>query len=102
VVDAVNRLEARGGRFSLGAWTRNAELMAARAGLLLCGDLATAMAVVSTETRGIAGLTLEAKRRDLVAFCASDEHAALRARYAVTAPESVRPPGPPHSAAYPA
>ena len=33
---AVGELEARGGRFSLGAWTRNVELMAARAGLLLC------------------------------------------------------------------
>jgi tetratricopeptide (TPR) repeat protein len=102
VVHAVRRLEARGGRFSLGAWTRNAELMAARAGLLLCGDLATATAVVTTETRGIAGLTLEAKRRDLVAFCASEEHAALRARFAVTAPESLRPPQPPRSAAHPA
>ena len=102
VVDAVSRLEARGGRFSLGAFTRNAELMAARAGLLLCGDLVTATAVVTTETRGIAGLTIDAKRRDLVAFCASDEHAALRARFAVTAPESMRPPPPPRSAAHPA
>jgi hypothetical protein len=76
--------------------------MAARAGLLLCGDLATATAVVTTETRGIAGLTLEAKRRDLVAFCASDEHAELRARFAVTAPESLRPPAPPQSAVHPA
>jgi tetratricopeptide (TPR) repeat protein len=98
---AVHRLEARGGRFSLGAYTRNAELMAARAGLFLCGDLATATAVVTTESRGIAGLTLEAKRRDLVAWCASDEHAALRARCAVTAPESLRPPPPaPEAVAY--
>ena len=95
VFHAVNRLEARGGKFSLGAFTRNAEWMAARAGLLLCGDLATAMAVVTTETRDIAGLTPEAKRRDLVAFCASEEHAALRSRFAVTAPESLRPPPPP-------
>jgi tetratricopeptide (TPR) repeat protein len=94
VAYAVQRLEARGGRFSLGAFTRNAELMAARAGLFLCGDLATATAVVTTETRGIAGLTLEAKRRDLVAYCASDEHAALRARCAFIAPESARPPAP--------
>jgi hypothetical protein len=92
IARAVRRLEARGGGFSLGAYTRNAELTAGRAGLLLCGDLATAMAVVTTESRGIAGLTLEAKRRDLVSFCASEEHAALRARFAVAAPESVRPP----------
>jgi tetratricopeptide (TPR) repeat protein len=100
VSHAVERLQARGGRFSLGAYTRNAELMAARAGLLLCGDLATATAIVSTETRGIAGLSLDAKRRDLVAFCASDEHAAARARHVVTAPESLRPPPPAPAVAY--
>lgn len=96
---AVRELEARGGKFSLSAWTRNVELMAARAGLLLCGDLATAMAVVSNESREIAGLSLEAKRRDLVGFCVSEEHAALRARFALASPESVRPP-PPTSVAY--
>jgi tetratricopeptide (TPR) repeat protein len=92
IAHAVHRLEVRGGGFSLGAYTRNAELTAGRAGLLLCGDLATATAIVTTESRDIAGLGLEAKRRDLVAFCASEEHAALRARFAVTAPESLRPP----------
>lgn len=85
LTEAVRELEARGGRFSLGAWTRNVELIAARTGLLLCGDLATAMAIVTTESREISGLTLEAKRRDLIAFCASDEHADLRERCAVTA-----------------
>jgi tetratricopeptide (TPR) repeat protein len=98
--NAVERLQARGGRFSLGAYTRNAELMAARAGLLLCGDLATATAVVTTESRGIAGLSVDAKRRDLVAYCASDEHAAVRARHVVTAPESLRPPPPAPAVAY--
>jgi hypothetical protein len=100
VLGAVQRLQARGGSFSLGAFTRSAELMAARAGLFLCGDLATATAIVTTETRDIAGLSLEAKRRDLVAYCASEEHAGLRARYAVTAPESIRPPAVAPSVAY--
>ncbi len=88
---AVWELEARGGKFSLGAFTRNVELMAARVGLLLAGDLATATAIVSTETREIAGLPLEAKRRDLVGFCASDEHLALRERFAGVS-ASLRPP----------
>jgi len=100
VVDAVQRLQARGGRASLGKWTRSVELTAARAGLFLSGDLATATAILRTEVRGIAGLSADAKRRDLVAFCASDEHAALRARFVVTAPESVRPPPPPAPAAH--
>jgi hypothetical protein len=95
---AVWELEVRGGKFSLSAWTRNVELMGARAGMLLAGDLATATAIVSTESRAIAGLTLEAKQRDLVGFCVSEEHVALRARFAA-APESVRPP-PPATAAY--
>jgi hypothetical protein len=97
---AVWELEVRGGKFSLGAWTRNVELMAARAGLLLCGDLATAMAVVSNESRAIASLTPDAKRRDLLAFCASSEHAELRTRFAVAAPESMRPPPPAGQPAY--
>ena len=97
---AVWELEVRGGKFSVSAWVRNVELMASRAGLLLSGDLATAMAIVSNETRAIAALPLEAKRRDLIAFCVSDEHAALRARFAVAAPGSMRPPAPPAAAAY--
>jgi len=92
--EAVARLEARGGKFSLGAWTRNVELTGARAGLLLCGDLATATGIVSTEQRDIAGLSLDAKRRDLVAFCVSAEHMALRGRFAASAPDSLRPPAP--------
>jgi tetratricopeptide (TPR) repeat protein len=99
LTQAVRQLELRGGKFSMSAWTRNVELMAARAGLLLCGDLATAMAIVSNESREIAGLTLDAKRRDLVGFGSSEEHAALRARFASASPESVRPP-PPTSVAY--
>jgi hypothetical protein len=85
---AVHRLEARGGRFSLSAFARHAELIAARAGLFLCGDLATALGIVRTESRSIAGVTLEAKERDLISFCASAEHAALRERCAFTAPEA--------------
>jgi tetratricopeptide (TPR) repeat protein len=101
---AVWELEVRGGKFSLGAFTRNVELMGARAGLLLCGDLATATAIVSTEVRSIAGLSLEAKRRDLVAFNVSDEHVTLRERFAAGASgtaDSVRPPpGAPRDAVY--
>ena len=97
---AVWELEVRGGKFSVSAWVRNVELMSARAGLLLSGDLVTAIAIVSNETRAIAALPLEAKRRDLLAFCVSDEHAALRARFAVSAPGSVRPPAPAAAAGY--
>lgn len=96
---AVWELELRGGKFSLGAFTRHVELMAARAGLLLCGDLATATAIVLTEARSIAGLSLEAKRRDLVGFNVSEEHIDLRERFAHGPSDSVRPP-PPGAVAY--
>jgi hypothetical protein len=90
--DAVRLLESRGGKASIGAWTRGVELTATRAGLFLSGDLETSMSLVRGESRAIADLTLEEKRRDLVAFCSSEAHAELRRRYAVTAPESIKPP----------
>jgi tetratricopeptide (TPR) repeat protein len=100
IFNAVRLLESRGGKASVGAWTRGVELAAARAGLLLCGDLASAMSLVRGESRRIAGLMVEEKRHDLLAFCASEGHAALRTRFAVTAPESMRPPSPePYGAA---
>jgi tetratricopeptide (TPR) repeat protein len=92
VEDAVRRLDERGGRASVGAWIRSAELTAGRVGLLLCGDLSTAAALVRSEARGIGGLSAEARRGDLLSFCASRAHLSLRARFAMSAPESIRPP----------
>jgi len=92
IEDAVRRLDERGGRASVGAWIRSAELTAGRVGLLLCGDLATAGAFVRSEVRSAGGISAEARRGDLLAFCASRVHLALRTRFAATAPESVRPP----------
>jgi tetratricopeptide (TPR) repeat protein len=92
LAEAVARLDARGGRASLGTWIRSVELTAARVGLVLCGDLASAASIVKEETRTIGGVHAAAKHADLVSFCASRAHAALRARFATTAPESLRPP----------
>jgi tetratricopeptide (TPR) repeat protein len=89
---AVERLDARGGRAAIGAWMRSIELTAARVGLLLCGDLATSTAVLRSEPMSSDALPFEGRRADLVAFCASEAHATLRARFTTTAPESVRPP----------
>jgi hypothetical protein len=66
---AVRQLDRRGGKVAIGAWIRAAQLTAARAGLLLCGDLQTAMAFEASQGS------------DLVAFCASRAHASLRARF---------------------
>jgi hypothetical protein len=89
--EAVAQLDARGGKATIGAFIRSVELTAARVGLVLSGDLASAGAIVRNETRSIGGVATEVKRGDLVAFNASSAHATLRARFATTAPESLRP-----------
>lgn len=79
----VSKLDARGGRLDLLAWIRGVELTAARAGLLLAGDLRTAMRILKEEKRTIGELSLETKRGDLLAYCASDRYGELRERMGV-------------------
>ena len=81
--DAVARLDERGGKLDLLSFIRSVELTAQRAGLLLAGDLRTALRLVNEETRSIGELTIETKRGDLLAFCASDEYAIVRERMGV-------------------
>jgi tetratricopeptide (TPR) repeat protein len=83
VEDAVARLDARGGRLDLLAWIRHVELTAARAGLLLSGDLRVPMRLMKDESRAIGELAAETKRGDLLAFCASDAYGKLRERMGV-------------------
>ena len=92
---AVKALEERGGRVDLGAWVKSVELSAGRAGFLLCGDLEVALKWIKRESRAIAELTSEDRRRDLLAFSASAELAALREKLAVGATSSTHPPPPP-------
>jgi tetratricopeptide (TPR) repeat protein len=88
---AMRELSLRGGAAALGAWMCSAELTAARAGLLLAGDLATAVSLVRTEPGELSIVPAEGRRGDLVAFCASRAHAAIRQQVTITAPESLRP-----------
>jgi golgin subfamily B member 1 len=81
--EAVARLDRRGGKLDLLSWIRSVELTAARAGLLLAGDLRVAMRVSSSEKRAVGELSLEAKRGDLLAFTASDGYGKLRERMGV-------------------
>lgn len=81
--DAVTRLDARGGKIDLLTWIRHVELTAARAGLLLAGDLRVPMRIIADEKRAIADLTVDAKRSDLIAYCASEGYGALRERMGV-------------------
>jgi tetratricopeptide (TPR) repeat protein len=92
--DAVARLDARGGKLDLLAWIRHVELTAARAGLLLAGDLRVAMRILNDEgeTRTIGELPAEKKRGDLLAFCASDAYGVLRERMGVAIHPAALPP----------
>jgi golgin subfamily B member 1 len=79
----VARLDARGGKLDLLAWIRGVELTAQRAGLLLAGDLRTAMRILKDEPRAIGELGPEAKRGDLLAYAAAEAYAELRERMGI-------------------
>jgi tetratricopeptide (TPR) repeat protein len=91
---AVERLDVRGGKVDLAAWIRGVELTANRAGLLLAGDLGVAMRMMREEQRGIADLTFEDRRGDLLGFSASRAYASLRAQLGIAHRASLPPPPP--------
>jgi hypothetical protein len=72
-------------------WIRSAELTAARAGLLLCGELKTAVASVRSQPHPAGRPTAERITGDLVAFCASRPHAELRAQFIAPPGQSIPP-----------
>jgi golgin subfamily B member 1 len=92
LVAAVDQLDARGGKLDLAAWLVGVEQTANRAGLLLSGDLAMALAAIRGEERAIADLTFDDRRGDLLAFTASRALAALRVKLGIAAKESLPPP----------
>ena len=63
-----------GGRTNLQRWALSAERTAARAGLLLAGDLAAAEAVLRAES----GKDVDERMNDLLVYITSDRYAALR------------------------
>jgi len=79
--DAAARLGVRGDEGLLERWVRSAELTSARAGLLLCGELKTAIAGAQLRSSASGRPSAERVTSDLVAFCASRAHAALRAQF---------------------
>jgi tetratricopeptide (TPR) repeat protein len=89
---AVEKVESSGGKMELASWMRGVELTAARAGLLLCGDLATALSTMRTERRAVGDLGYDERRGDLLAFTASRALADARARLGLAAKGSVPPP----------
>jgi hypothetical protein len=94
ISDAVARLGPRAVGTGLEHWIRSAELTAARAGLFLCGELKIAVAGVRGEASAPGRPTAERVTSDLVAFCASPAHAALRAQFLRLSGQSLPPPPP--------
>ncbi len=94
ISDAARSLGARGGEVRLEHWIRSAELTAARVGLFLCGDLEVAIAGVRSQPAAHGRPPAERVTSDVVAFCASRAHAALRGQFLNLAPQSIPPPAP--------
>lgn len=67
------RFVEEGGRTNLQRWSAATEKTACRAGLLLCGDLATARALLEPEEGSLGELA-----KDLITFSVSDRYFALR------------------------
>jgi tetratricopeptide (TPR) repeat protein len=73
----VPSLAVEGQAIDVAAWAAGAQLTANRAGLLVCGDLSTAIAAVSADPGG-RGLTAEEAIQDLIRWSVSSGHLALR------------------------
>jgi hypothetical protein len=72
------RFVEEGGRTNLQRWSAAAEKTAARAGLVLCGDLGTALALLEREEGALGELG-----KDLLWFSASDRYGKLRRQLGV-------------------
>jgi tetratricopeptide (TPR) repeat protein len=68
-------------------WLAAIELSAARAALVLTGDLAAAVRRVSADRARPGGLAPTERVKDLLAFAVSEDHFAVRAALALDAPE---------------
>ncbi len=90
---AAKAIEAKGGKVDLAAYIRGVELTAHRAAFVLSADVHVAMQRIATEQRAIADVTADDRRRDLLAYLASEGLAQARARLisAVKATPSTRP-----------
>jgi hypothetical protein len=73
---AVQSFSDAGGRVNLHRWIESVETCAARAGLLLCGDLETATTILRADEHRL--IDAEKIIDDLLAFAVSDAHISLR------------------------
>ncbi len=75
---AVRKFDEAGGKVNLKRWIRGASMTAARAGLLVCGDLAAAVQVVRSARPRPGEPTAEEKMLELIMFSVGEEYGQLR------------------------
>jgi hypothetical protein len=68
---------------NLAEWLRGVDYTANRVGLLLCGDLITAVQAIRNDSRPISNLTNAERERDLIQFSISPEYFQARAALGV-------------------
>jgi tetratricopeptide (TPR) repeat protein len=85
IVEAVRKLrEERGPRADLGKWIAGSDLTAARAALVLTGELAAAFRVISSEGASLSQIPVRRRIADLVAFSVSEDYFACRRQLGLT------------------
>jgi len=75
---AVRKFEEAGGKVNLKRWIRGAAYTAGRAGLLVCGDLQSAVQIVRSTPQRPGEPSIEEKMLELIAFSVSNEYGQLR------------------------
>lgn len=78
VRQTVQRLLESGRNPDVSAWLRAVDHTASRAGLLMCGDLRTAVSMVKNEANPIGKAEVKDKIRELIVFSVSEEYLNLR------------------------
>jgi len=71
-------VEARGPNVDLARWSAAADLTAARAALVVTGDLETALSVVSSQPAAPSALPSKERMKDLIAFAISEHYFTCR------------------------
>lgn len=84
LVRVVNEVNAKGDKINPRAYARSLEITATRVGLLLCGDLPTAGALLSSDVREVAGLRAADRMKDLLPFAMSPPYMMLRQRLGIS------------------
>lgn len=80
---AVHDAMSKSGKLDVARWSQRADVSAARAGLLLSGDLEAARAGIAFEAQSTTDLSPREKMKELVAWFLGDSSAALRKRLGV-------------------